>query len=208
MENYSKEYEKYKAFTDKHFRYDYSMFDIPTNAKIAEIGCGFGDRIEILNDMGYKDVLGVDVDEYMVEKARGNGLNVHFGSLEQTGLESSAFDSVLVENVFHHISEYEKALDEMSRILKPGGTLSFIEPYFSVFRDFLDFLTFKTPIRKILGGPWSMRHSVMGLEFESGMYPLWRESNNRFFEYLSSNFEITMHKKNMWFQFVKARKKA
>lgn len=207
MENYSKEYEKYKVFTDKHFRYDYSMFDIPKDAKIAEIGCGFGDRIEILNEMGYTDVLGVDIDEYMVEKAKGNGLNVQFGSLEQTGLESATFDAILVENVFHHISEYEKALDEINRILKRGGTLSLIEPYFSIFRDLLDFLTFKTPTRKILRGPWQMRHSVMGLEFESGMYPLWRESNDRFYDYLSQHFEIIMHKKNMWFQFVKVRKR-
>ncbi len=207
IDGYSREYEKYKTFTDKHFRYDYGMFKIPVDARVVDIGCGFGDRIEILTDMGYADVAGVEIDEYMVKKAQQKGLDVRLGSLQQTGLEDASFDAVMVENVFHHISDYEQALDEMWRILRPEGTLSFIEPHFSIFRDLLDFMTFRTPIRKILKGPWALRHRVMGLEFESGMYPLWRESQTRFFNYLSSKFEITMHKKNMWFVFVTAKKK-
>ena len=206
MSEYSKEFEKYKEFVNKHFRYDYAMFDLPKDAKMLEIGCGFGDRMEILQNMGYKNILGIDIDEYMIEQAKEKKLNVALGSIENTGLESAQFDVVLVENVFHHIELYEQALDELHRVLKPDGVLCFIEPRFSIFRYILDFVTFKTPAPKLLKGPWAMRYNVMGQEIASGMYPLWRKSQQRFFRHLNKKYNIVFNKSNMWFHFVKALK--
>ena len=171
MSKYSGEFEKYKKFVNRHFRYDYSMFEIPKNSKLLDVGFGFGDRIELFESEGYSDVFGIDMDEYMIQKAQDKGLNVTLGSIEDTGLEAARFDVVIVENVFHHIELYEKALDELHRILKLGGTLCFVEPRFSIFRNVLDFVTFKTPTPKLLKCPWELHYSVMIQEMESGMYP-------------------------------------
>ena len=206
MSQYSEDFEKYKQFFNKHVRYDYSIFDIPKSAKILDVGCGFGDRIEILKSMDYTKVFGIDIDEHMVKEAQEKGLNVSFGAIEDTKLDEAQFDIILVENVFHHISLYEKALDELYRILKPGGVLCIIEPRFSIFRYILDFVTFKTPVPNILRGPWKLRYNVMSQEIESGMYPLWRKSQNRFFTYLRKKYKVAFHKKNIWFHFIKVEK--
>lgn len=171
-----------------------------------DVGCGFGDRIEILKNINYINISGIDIDEYMVQEAQKKGLNVSFGAIEETKLNQEQFDVVLVENVFHHINLYEQALDELYRILKPGGTLCFIEPRFSVFRYILDFVTFKTPIPNLLKGPWHLRYNVMIQEIESGMYPLWRKSQTRFFTHLRKKYHVIFHKKNFWFHFVKVMK--
>jgi len=206
MSQYSEDFEKYKQFFNKHVRYDYSIFAIPKTAKILDVGCGFGDRIEILQAMNYTHVSGVDIDEQMVQAAQEKGLDVSLGAIEGTQFDAAQFDVILVENVFHHIDSYEQALDELHRILKPNGMLCIIEPKFTIFRHLLDFVTFKTPTPNILKGPWKLRYNVMLQEIESGMYPLWKISQNRFFTYLKKKYKVVFCRGNLWFHFIKVKK--
>ena len=46
MSEYSKNFETYKVFLNKVVRYDADMFNIPNDAHILDIGCGFGDRVQ------------------------------------------------------------------------------------------------------------------------------------------------------------------
>jgi ubiquinone/menaquinone biosynthesis C-methylase UbiE len=199
---YSENFEKYKVFLNKVVRYDFSMFEIPHEKSILDVGCGFGDRVRILRDRGYQSVSGVEIDEYSVKTA--NDPLIKHGSIESTGFPEKSFDVVLVENVFHHISDYDKALREIKRILKPEGTLCFIEPRNTWIRRFLDFVTFKTPVPKIFKGPWKMRYDVMEEEFATGLYPKWLRSHSEFFKLLDSNYQLTWQKKNPFFYFGKA----
>ena len=206
MSQYSEDFEKYKQFFNKHVRYDYAMFAIPKTAKILDVGCGFGDRIEILQGMDYTNISGIDIDEQMVQVAQNKGLDVSLDAIEETQFNDAQFDVILVENVFHHIDSYEKALDELHRILKPSGLLCIIEPKFTIFRHALDFVTFKTPVPSLLKGPWQLRYNVMIQEIESGMYPLWKRSQNRFFTHLRTKYSVIFCKGNFWFHFIKVEK--
>ena len=126
------------------------------------------------------------------------------GSIYDTGEENNAFDAVLVENVFHHIDNYEDALRELSRILVPGGVLCFVEPRNSLASRTLDYVTFHTPVPRMLRGPWALRQKVMGEEFETGLYPLWLKSHQRFFGLLEQYFHLTWTKKTLFFYVGKA----
>ena len=44
--------------------------------------------------------------------------------------EDNCADEVLSEHFLEHVTDFEKTIFEMHRILKPGGTLHFIVPYF------------------------------------------------------------------------------
>jgi SAM-dependent methyltransferase len=203
-QSYSANFEQYKAHMNKVARYDLAMFGWDKQASILDLGCGFGDRIRLLRGQGFESVFGVEVDPYCVAKT--NDKNISVGSITATNVKANSMDVVLVENVFHHISEYSDALAEIHRILKPKGSLCFIEPRNSWFRRALDFVTFRTPVPALLGGVWKLRKAVMGEEMETGLYPLWLDSHDQFFGLLDRTFRIVWLKKNPWFYFCKAEK--
>lgn len=91
-----------------------------------DAGCGFGDRIHALRKTGYTNIYGIDTDPHCVDTATEK--NIRLGSITATKFQPFYFDCVLVEGVFHHLSEYDLTLKEISRILKPGGNLCIIEP--------------------------------------------------------------------------------
>ena len=205
MSDYSKNFESYRVFINKVVRYDEDMFNIPTDAHILDIGCGFGDRVKLFREKGYKNVSGIDISAYSVEKAGDSQITV--GGITETKLKNESVDVAFVENVFHHIDAYETALDEISRILKPNGYLCFIEPRNSVCRKLIDFLTFKTPTPKILKGPWAQRYIVILEEIETGLYPLWLRSQGHFNDLLQERYDIEWKKNGLFFFFVKAKKR-
>lgn len=76
-------------------------------------------------------VIGVDMTEAMIEKARENNKklgfsNVEFrlGDIENMPLESDSADVVISNCVLNLVPDKDKAFSEIFRILKPGGHLS------------------------------------------------------------------------------------
>ncbi|SRR5712691_3027298 len=49
------------------------------------------------------------------------GLDVRDGTLNATGRPSGSADALLVCHVFHHVSDYEGAVEELARIGDSGG---------------------------------------------------------------------------------------
>jgi ubiquinone/menaquinone biosynthesis C-methylase UbiE len=97
---------------------------VPAGAAVCDLGCGDGIGSGKLAEAGYV-VTGIDVSEEMLEKARlnpDNG-NISFckANISDSGSPDNAFDAVMAINSLEWtISPYE-SLEEMGRILKPGG---------------------------------------------------------------------------------------
>lgn len=53
---------------------------------------------------------------------RGAGVQI-IGDAQALGIADAAFDVVLCTEVLEHVPEPQRAIDEMFRVLKPGGTL-------------------------------------------------------------------------------------
>ncbi len=207
MSHYSQNFEKYKEFLNRKVRYDFAMFDLPLEGRILDMGCGFGDRIRLLQGMGCRDVHGIDIDAHMVSEARKQCATIREGSITASGWEAGSFDAVLVENIFHHIADYDAALAEVARILKPQGLLCLIEPRNSLSRKALDFVTFKTPVPRWLGGPWALRYAVMKEEMDTGLYPKWLVSQDEFRDLLRRRFDVIWWRRNPWFFMVKTTRR-
>ena len=207
MTEYSEAFEPYIKWANQFsfVRFDISMFEINYSDKILDIGCGFGDRVEMMKQEGYTNVAGVEPSEYSIKKA--NNSSITCGDLYNTGYSDKSVDVVIVENVFHHIEDYQRALDEISRILKPSAYLCFFEPRKSIPRSMIDFLTFKTMIPDILKGPWEMRREVMGQEISTGLYPKWLKSHKQFSSLLEERFEIMWQRKNPFFFSAKCKRR-
>ena len=95
--------------------------------KILDLGCGNGRLIELFEGKGI-EYIGVDNSEKMIEIARARYPGGKFLVIPDLNLPFSdnSFDKVYCLAVLHHIPSDEfrlQFLNEIKRILKPGGLL-------------------------------------------------------------------------------------
>lgn len=89
--------------------------------KILDLCCGTGHLVKELSAIG--DYTGVDFAESMIKHCSVTypGKRFVLGEAESLPFEDGNFDAVVCFWSFHHLLYPEKALDEIRRVLKPGG---------------------------------------------------------------------------------------
>jgi len=107
-----------------------SLLPEDPTATVLDLGCGVG---VLLQDMvgRYTYVHGLDVSAESlslvgIDSPNMQGLVV--GDGEHLPYRSGVFDAVVLKGVLHHIPNVDQALQELHRVLKPGGTLLMAEP--------------------------------------------------------------------------------
>lgn len=92
-----------------------------TPGRMLDIGCGNGWFIYTMRQKGW-DVRGVEPSKAGAEAGRISGkLDIHHGDLLTANYPSDYFDYVRSNHSFEHIPNPNEILDEIYRILKPGG---------------------------------------------------------------------------------------
>ena len=85
----------------------------------------------INNVKEYKEIIGIDLDEQVIESTRNNFKqgNIHFQKMnsEQLSFDNDSFDTVCISNSLHHLADINMTLQEMLRVLKPGGLFMFCD---------------------------------------------------------------------------------
>lgn len=84
-----------------------------------EIGCGTGIHGNHLSAMGWTPV-GIDLSSAMLQYARGR-LPVGLGDAERLPIRSGRMDAVISVMVHTDMPAYLAVLDEVWRVLRPGG---------------------------------------------------------------------------------------
>jgi ubiquinone/menaquinone biosynthesis C-methylase UbiE len=98
---------------------------------VLEVGCGPGRAAEWALGRGAGRVVAIDADPRMVALAarrlRGTpgGVRVELGEASDTGLADATVDVALELQVLHHVTHWQAAIDELARVLRPGGSLLF-----------------------------------------------------------------------------------
>lgn len=97
---------------------------LPDGAEILEVAPGPGFFAVELAKRGYR-VTGLDISHTMVEIARENraGLDIDFrqGDVTQAPFADESFDFVVCQAAFKNFRQPVTALNEMHRVLRPGG---------------------------------------------------------------------------------------
>lgn len=98
------------------------------NDKILDAGCGDGWTLDILKELGYKNIVGIDLNPDKINIAQENGHTVYAGDLQELPFENERFNAIYCRHTFEHILYPRKAISEFHRVLKPGGIIFVIAP--------------------------------------------------------------------------------
>jgi SAM-dependent methyltransferase len=94
-------------------------------AIVLDVGCGEGQIARRAVQLGAAIVIGVDPTDaqLVVARERGGGPSYVRGVANTLPCASDAVDAVVVCLVLEHVDPFEPAIDEIARVLKPGGRL-------------------------------------------------------------------------------------
>jgi len=106
--------------------------DIDSIRDVLEIGCGIGFVSAFLADTYEMNVQGSDFDPEQIEIARkmlpkSERLRFRVEDAARLSFEDASFDLVVSHNVFHHIPDWEAAVREVARVLRPGGYFMWLD---------------------------------------------------------------------------------
>ncbi len=93
--------------------------------RILEVGCGKGRNAAVLRRHFHADVVGIDLDPDTIAQAKRAHPDMEFGvmSLESLNFPDARFDRIYAIDVLEHVDNLQQSVNEMVRVLKPGGIL-------------------------------------------------------------------------------------
>jgi ubiquinone/menaquinone biosynthesis C-methylase UbiE len=143
-----------------------SMGGRMAGGRALEIGCGRGVGVEIILDQfGADRVDGFDLDPDMVARARkrlarrGDQVRLWAGDAEHIDAEGGTYDAAFDFAIVHHIPDWQSALREVHRVLRPGGRF--------YAEEVLDRFVLHPLVRRVLDHPLMGRFDCAG--FASGL---------------------------------------
>lgn len=101
----------------------------PAQAKVLEIGCGEGGRLEYLAAARRWEVFGIDPSEQAVAKANARGVCARQGTAEQLPFEDACFDVVMFGFCLYLCDDRDlfKIAAEADRVLRERGWLLILD---------------------------------------------------------------------------------
>jgi len=118
-------HERFSTAKQKWFEWYWDHFDLPTDARILEIGCGTG--------MLWRDNRGhipttwrltlCDFSLGMIETVRAANVRANFLTSDAQAIpfRDSYFDVVIANHMLYHVPDVARAIEEIRRVLKPSG---------------------------------------------------------------------------------------
>jgi len=106
-------------------------FDLLRGKRVLEIGCGLGSHAQLMSEAGC-NLTCIDLTDRAVENTRrrldlcGLPADVRRMDAEKMGFADGEFDFVWSWGVIHHSAHTERILEQVYRVLKPGGEFRFM----------------------------------------------------------------------------------
>lgn len=103
---------------------------ISKESAVLDLCCGHGETLDVLYELGCRDLTGVDIHVPDAMKQEPRFKVVEGDACEPSGVPDASMDWILVLHALHHLETPERIktlMDSAYRILKPGGRVSFID---------------------------------------------------------------------------------
>ena len=92
---------------------------------VLDNGCGIG---YLMNFVPPERTVGFDISSRMLDKAKGKMELLVRGDSQKLPFRDESFDVIVCRSLVHHLPDPQAGIDEMDRVLKPGGEIVFAEP--------------------------------------------------------------------------------
>ena len=124
--------------------------------RLLDVGCGPGLFLEVGDKLGW-DSWGIDLNASAIDWARENvSANVRVGTVADLGAEPESFACITMFDVIEHLADPREELQEVWRLLEPGGILVVVTPDAGA------------PMSRLLGKHWlEMKRAPEHLQFFS-----------------------------------------
>lgn len=141
--NYNEEIRPYSQYSKLLSDYLVNHYFKSTKGKLLDVCCGRGEYLERFKDIGF-NVYGVDKETVALDKGyNAPAIDLEFENLPWDG---SYFDYILIKSAIEHIRNIYHLMDEVYRVLRPGGKLVIITcDWKTVYKIFHDDIDHKTP---------------------------------------------------------------
>jgi len=110
---------------DKEILQKYLKTNVVKSARILDVGCGRGENLDLLRDLGYLNYIGTDISDDMLEICSAKNHNV----VKPNDLDGK-FDIILMSHVIEHVASDEviNFLEFYLRELHSDGLLIILTP--------------------------------------------------------------------------------
>jgi 2-polyprenyl-3-methyl-5-hydroxy-6-metoxy-1,4-benzoquinol methylase len=221
-----------EKFYENAFDYITNFLDAPKNSLILDAGCGSGYHSIRLAKRGFS-VIGVDFSESILKMAEiniqsnnlGDRIKIQRENITSLNFSDETFDYILCWGVLMHIPDIERAISELTRVLRKGGMIIISEANMLsleliIIRNLRRLKGKQKATRQPTGleywtitsaGKLFVRHADLKWlkkTFESSGFTVKKHVSGQFMEmyswFSSQLFQSLIHKFNhLWFKYVK-----
>ncbi len=101
---------------------------------LLDAGCSWGYATRFFAEK-CSETSGIEIsDDVEIARKRYPHIDFHRGGLESTPFADASFDVIVMSDVLEHVDDEIAALNEMARILRPGGTFIVSTPHRGLFQ--------------------------------------------------------------------------
>jgi SAM-dependent methyltransferase len=109
-------------------------------ARVVDLFCGSGRNLACLERMGFTNLHGVDLSPRLLNRYSGSA-KLYVGDATCIKFPEAWAEIVIVQGGLHHLpklpDDLKKCLDQIHKILKPGGLFVMVEPWQTPFLTFV-----------------------------------------------------------------------
>jgi len=112
------------------------ILNLNKDASILEVGSAIGTNLNLLKAQGFNSLSGIEPSQELVDRSTCKDL-IKVNGAADIQFPDNHFDCVFVLGVMHHFPDLEytlKSMEEIKRVLKPGGVFCYNEPTKSMTR--------------------------------------------------------------------------
>ena len=123
-----RDYSRFRGYAKRILSIIEARLGAGAGRTLLDVGCGIGALVAEAVDRGYA-ASGIDINDQATRYGRDTlGLPLHTGAVEALHESTMRYDLIVLSQVLEHLEAPAAALNDLSRLLKPGGHIAIESP--------------------------------------------------------------------------------